>query len=329
MKKRIYIYESGTLARQDNSLVFIREKDKYKFYLPIYQIELISIYGHCVFNKDLVQILFENNISILMFTFNGRYLGCFSPKRNCLGDILIKQVTIVTDFERKNIYAKEIINSSICNMLSVLKYYNKKGRNLDEYINNIQLLQNKFIDQDLKNFSLIYEAKIKMIYYSSFNEIIKNNYFCFKRRTTNPPEDPINALMSYGYAVLYGILENDIHLSNLNISLPFIHGVTRNPGGLQYDIADIFKPVIIDRLIFRMINKRQIDSSYFIYNKDSILLSKQGTRLFLEEFENQLSTTISVNNKKISYRSLLKKEVYKIELSIKNDKKYIGYKMKW
>ena len=93
---------------------------------------------------------------------------------------------------------------------------------------------------------MLWRKNAKQIYYKSFNQIIKNNDFKFNKRTVNPPLDYINAIMSYGYAILYGIIENDIYKSNLSISLPFIHGLTRNPDGLQYDIADIFKPVVID-----------------------------------------------------------------------------------
>ena len=52
MKKRIYIYESGTLQRQDNTIVFIKNNGV-KVYLPINQIEMVLVFGHLSFNKDL------------------------------------------------------------------------------------------------------------------------------------------------------------------------------------------------------------------------------------------------------------------------------------
>ena len=212
-------------------------------------------------------------------------------------------------------------------MIAVIKYYNKKGIIFNEEIEKMTYLLNKLISAE-DNF-LIYEARIKKVYYSCFKMIIKNKDFLFEKRTVFPPKDEVNALLSYGYALLYSIIENDIHQSNLNISLPFIHGVSRHSGGLQYDIADIFKPVLVDRLIFRLINKHQITKDYFLKNMDYVLLNKSGVTLFIEEFELLLQNIIVNNGKKISYRSIIKREVFKIEKSVKNGDNYHGFLMMW
>ncbi|MDO4466865.1 MAG: CRISPR-associated endonuclease Cas1 [Bacillota bacterium] len=76
--------------------------------------------------------------------------------------------------------------------------------------------------------------------------------------TKNPPENEVNAMMSYGYALLYGILLSILDRSSLFPQISFIHSLSKNCDSLQYDLADIFKPVLVDRLIFRMIRKKQI-----------------------------------------------------------------------
>ncbi len=327
MKKRIYLIESGKLERLDNSLVFINNKG-YKTYLPIYQIESINIYGHCSFNKEVIQLLFLHQISLLIFSFSGKYLGSYRANHNQLGSCLINQVLCNTNQKLKNEYVKEIILTAITNMMSVLKYYNKKRLPLEDKIDKLQNIKEELINKE-ENF-LISEALAKQVYYSAFNIIIKNKDFNFIKRTTHPSTDLINALMSFGYAVLYGIIENDIYQSNLVISLPFIHGITRNSTGLQYDIADIFKPILIDRLIFRLINKRQITKEHFIIKENETLLNKEGIKILLEEIEKNLQSVISVtNNKKMSYRSIIKQEAQKLEKSIKENKKYNGFLMRW
>lgn len=238
----------------------------------------------------------------------------------------MQQVKLL-DSNEKEIFIKEIIETSIRNMLSLIKDYNKKGIDLSVEIIKINSCLNELIIAK-GNFTL-YEAKAKKIYYSCFNKIIKNKDFTFEKRDVYPPKDKINALMSYGYALLYSIIENDIHQSNLCISLPFIHGVSRHSGGLQYDIADIFKPVIVDRLIFRLINKHQINSEYFQETNKGVLLNKNGIKVFIEEFESLLQKVIIHNGKKLSYRSIIKREIFKIEKAIKDNKKYCGFLMRW
>ena len=316
MKKRIYLFESGTLKREDNNIVFIFSKGNNKIYLPIHQLECIYIYGHCNLNKEILSLLSEYKIIIFFYTFTGNYIGTFHGKYNQIGAILINQVCCITNEQNKNIYALEIIYASMKNMIAILKYYNKKGTQLLSHIESIENILKIIYDEPYK--MLIYEARAKQIYYSAFNLIIKNKDFYFDKRSTNPPLDPINAIMSYGYSILYGLIENDIYKSNLNISLPFIHGTSKRNTGLQYDIADIFKPVIIDRLIFRLINKKQLSISHFDIMDNKVLLNKIGAKLFIMELEQTLESIITLsNNKKISYRSIIKREIHNIENSIK------------
>lgn len=132
MKKRIYLYESGKLQRQDNSLVYLVGKNKN--YIPIIQIETIFIFGHCEMNKEVLNLLAEYKIVIIFFSFTGRYIGSFIPKQKQIGNIIIKQVLIICNYDLKWNYMKEIIIASIKNMSSILKYYNKKGHDLNEEI---------------------------------------------------------------------------------------------------------------------------------------------------------------------------------------------------
>ncbi len=329
MKKSIYLFASGTLQRQDNSLVYITKNNKN--YLPIYQIETIYIFGSCTLNKTVIQILNEYNITICFFSYYGNYIGCYLPRQKQIGKITLAQILLFQDVNQVFNYQKEIILTSIHNMLSVIKYYQKKR---SAHFSQIKLLESlaeevKNLDYSNQTKLLILEARSKQIYYSSFNLIINNHDFDFEKRTTYPPKDYINAIMSYGYAILYGVVETSLYCSHLLPHLGFIHGQSQNENSLKYDLADIFKPILVDRLIFRLINKKQLTKEYFISKNDGIYLSKEGCILFIENWNELLKATITINNKKLSYRSIIKKEVYKIERSIIGKEKYKGYRMEW
>ncbi|MGI6729567.1 MAG: CRISPR-associated endonuclease Cas1 [Bacilli bacterium] len=330
MKRRFYLYKNGSLLRQDNSLVLVSKTEK--VYIPIEQIDIIFIFGHITLNKNAISLLNEYDIVVQFFSYYGNYLGGYYPNYPIKGDDLIRHVSVVQEKQHRDRIAKEIIVSSIHNMLSVLKYYNKKGKHLKDNIELIKSLKDEITcdEFDISKL-LIYEARTKQIYYSSFNDIIKNQDFTFKIRTTNPPLDRVNAMLSYGYAILYGIIRSVLYRSRLQISLPFIHGTSRDPEGLQYDIADVFKPVIIDRLIFRMLNKNQLNESHFDEHNGGVYLNKLGSSMFLEELEILLKSTVSQssNNRVLSYRSIISKEVHKITNDVHMKENYKGFRMKW
>lgn len=329
MKKRIYLFKSGELRCQDTSLVYISKEDKK--YIPIIQVEIIFVFGNCTLNKSVLKLMSEYNIKIYFFTYNGNYLGSYVPKKNYIGKMLLSQIELFNDKERLVTYQKEIIYSSIHNMVAVLKYYKKKRHANIFQIQELENLKDKIKNIELNSVNnlLIIEARSKQIYYSAFNQILLNKEFVFIKRSTFPPKDEINAVMSYGYAILYGLVETAIYTSNLFPQIGMIHGTSKPNNSLKYDIADIFKPVIIDRLIFRMINKKQLTKDSFEKKEDGVYLTKDGASIFINELEILLQSTIMVTNRKLSYRSIISREVYNIEKSITKKLKYKGYRMDW
>lgn len=332
MKTRFYLYKNGELKRQDNSLVVIHSKN-HKSYIPILQVDLINVFSNVSLNKSTLALLNDNAVIINFFSYYGKYLGSFLPKNPKYGKTLVHHFEHYNSLEKRFYIAKEMTYSSCLNGLSVLKYYNKKYSILKKEIVRIENIMDKIRNLNYTDSNLlsIYEANVKRVYYSCFDTIIRNKNFTFISRSKNPPLNPVNAMMSYGYSILYSIIESIIYRSSLEISLPFVHSANRRRGGLQFDIADIFKPIIMDRTIFRLVNKNQIQLDYFEKYKDGTYLNKTGVKFFIDQIETFLQSTLTIYGlkNKLSYNQLLSREVHKLSNHIKNIEKYTGFKMKW
>lgn len=149
----------------------------------------------------------------------------------------------------------------------------------------------------------------------------------FVERSMFPPKNEVNAMMSYGYAILYGKLESIILRSRLNIDLPFVHGHSKSQTGLHHDIADIFKPIFVDRLIFRLINKGMIDKNDFEYHVDYVYLGTKGMKKWINYFEQYMKETVRVGNKSYNKYQLLSREVNRISNHVFKGDVYQGYYM--
>lgn len=177
---------------------------------------------------------------------------------------------------------------------------------------------------------LLLEARIKKCYYSAFDTIIKNKDFIFYNREYNLPSNEVNALLSYGYAILYATILSDIDKSPLLPQISYIHSLSKQSNSLQFDIADILKPIIVERLVFRLINKNQIKLCHFDYKNEACYLNKEGVKIFLKEYELLMSKSIKIGNKYYSYRNIITREVYKLSDFIKGKSdKYKPYVMEW
>ncbi len=126
MKKTFYLYKSGTLKRQDSSLVL--EKNENIDYIPIEQLDMIICFSEINLNKRVLSLLNKYQVGILFFNFYGNYIGRYIPKEYKDGKVLVQQVHAYENPEMRLYIAKSIVLASIKNMLAVVKYYRKKER---------------------------------------------------------------------------------------------------------------------------------------------------------------------------------------------------------
>lgn len=298
-------------------------------YIPIESIDSIYSYGTLHFNTRLLSFLYYNNIPLHNFSYSGEYLGSFFPPRNASGSILINQTEVYSEYETRLKYAQEIISASIHNMTAVLKYYNRRNKPVDEFVNYLSEL-NEFVSSteaidELRGI----EGNAKKTYYSAWKDIFSFPVD-FTQRVKRPPNNLINSLISYGNMIVYATCLNQIYQTRLTPEIGFVHEPGDNKFALAYDIADIFKPIITDRAIFHAINKNIINQEDAFIKNGRCILTKQCKQKYVEIIENKLQTKLRLQNKdrSLTLVRIIKEECYNIVKSITNSEPYIAYRTK-
>ncbi len=150
------------------------------------------------------------------------------------------------------------------------------------------------------------EGKMRERYYQSWRHILADGW-AFERRVRRPPDNEINALISFGNSVLYTVCLSEIYRTQLTPTVSYLHEPGARRFSLALDISEIFKPLLVDRAIFRLINTGQMKPSHFDRGLDSCVLTDAGKRLFLGALEERLGTTIRHRRlgRHVSYRHLM------------------------
>jgi CRISPR-associated protein Cas1 len=322
MKTSYYIFDNGQLIRQDDSLVFINGNTKQ--YIPIKQIDEINLFGNVDITKPAILLILSELKIINLFNYFGDYKGIICSNSNIVGVDLIKNVDFIKNQDKVNFLGKEILKSSISNMKNVLDTYKRSGRIFNDSYNKI--LKVKIKENASINKILMIEAAVKKNYYNCFNSITNSDDFIFTIRTIMPPKDNINALMSFGYTLLYSKVKSIFHQSRISPALAIIHGLTKDSDSFAYDVADIFKPIIIDRLIFRLINSKSLTKENFEPLNNGVYLNDSGRRIFILGFEGVLKTVIKYKSRKLSFLKIIEQEVLNISNTILENKPYVGFK---
>lgn len=324
MKEPIFITSEGILFREANTLYFMNEENGKKP-LPIENISDIYCYGKVSMKSGGEYLLLEHGIPVHFFNKYGYYMGSLYPRIELnSGLLLVRQAEYYLDRNKRAEIAIEMVNGIKHNILQTLKYYKKKKKDVDPYI---KAIEKENPTGDIATV-MSAEGRIWAEYYRSFNEIL--NYFEMSNREIRPPTNEMNSLISFGNSLLYSTTLSEIYNTYLHPSISFLHEPSERRFSLALDIADIFKPIIVERVIFTLINNKIISEKHFEKNI-GVFLNSQGKKLFIQEYIDKLNTTLYHPDLKrnVSYRYLIRLECYKLIKHFLEDKKYNSLKMWW
>lgn len=323
-----YIVNDGILTKKDFTLLFANEEKKQ--YIPLETTESINIYSNVEITPNFLESINQKDLNLNIFNRYGVYIGSFyaANQKNCM-KCLIKQVEIYQNGKRIE-YAKKIDIASLHNIRSNLRYYMKHypseilENGIKELSNGICMMKSA---NDIKDILLI-EARCRQKYYECFNQMIFNEEFHINGRNRRPPKDELNAMISFGNVYLYQKIAQMIRKTSMDIRISFVHSAMKRYENLNLDIADIFKPLIVDRVICTLINKKMIVKNKHFQREEQggVFLNQIGKQIMLQELECKLKKIITIKDISYTYERLIYREIKKIENSLLTGDTYKAFK---
>ena len=324
-----YIASMGELSRKDDSLCFRNEKKH--VYIPIENVKEIYCLNEVSINSKLLDFLAKKNIIIHFFNYYGGYSGSFYPKNQYMsGKLLLKQVEKFNT-SRINI-AKAIVKGIGVNIYEVLyHYYKHDKKEVKEVLDWIRLkfylnLEKAETVQEI----MAFEGELWLKFYSTFKYFLPED-FIMNKRVKRPPDNPINALISFGNTLLYTKTISAIYRTHLDQRISFLHEPSEGRFSLSLDISEVFKPVIVYKTIFDLVNNKKLKvEKHFDKNLNYCLLNEEGRKIFLTAFQERMENVINHTKlkRKVSYQSMLKIDCYKLIKYITENKEFIPYSLK-
>lgn len=324
-----YITSMGELTRKDNSLCF--RKDNKNVYIPIENTKEIYCMSEVSINTKLLDFIGKNNIVMHFFNYYEGYSGTFYPREHySSGKLLVKQVEAYNN--SRMIIAKAFVSGIATNIYEVLYHYYKHSKketkitldwikkempiNLEKASNIKELLQ--------------VEGELWQRFYGEFKHILPED-FIMNKRVKRPPDNPINALISFGNTLLYGKTVTAIYNTHLNQTISFLHEPSERRFSLSLDISEVFKPILVFKTIFDLVNNRRLQvEKHFDKNLNYCLLNEEGRKIFITAFEERMESVFqhSKLKRKVSYKTAIKLDCYKLIKFILEGKEFEPFSLK-
>jgi len=329
----LYLTKAGRLRRNDNTLSFEmlnlpeeklldeNESEELSYFnpeqkhaLPIETIDAIYVFGEMTFNSKLVNFLGQKKIPVHFFNYFGHHCNSLLPHAEQLsGELVIRQAAAYTDPPRRLAICRALLDATFHNIRSVVQYYQRHKNNLDTEIAAIAKLQESLTSCTSPEEMMGVEGNVRSVYYSAWTKWLGATADRFKR-VYRPPDNPLNAMISFLNSLLYTTSVSEMYRTALYPGISYLHTPQTRRFSLALDLTEPFKPLIVDRLIFRLFDRKEISDCDFRPHTNGVLLTDDARRRVLAAWDEQLKTTVDYPplKRSVSYRRLLRLDCYKL-----------------
>jgi CRISPR-associated protein Cas1 len=282
-------------------------------------------------NTKFLDFISKAGITIHFFNYHGNYSGSYYPKEALIsGDLTIKQS--LAHIENRIVIAKAIVQGIADNIHELLYHYYRHGKKeLKPLLDWLKKDVREFLEKEVHIKQVLFiEGQIWSRFYDSFKYFLPED-FLLNKRVKRPPDNPINALISFGNTLLYTKTISALYQTHLNQTISFLHTPREARFSLSLDISEAFKPLVVYKTIFELVNRKKLQvSKHFEKKLNYALLNEEGKKIFIKSFEDRLSQKYlhPKLKRKVSYAHTLKLEGYKLVKMILENKEFVAFSIK-
>lgn len=185
-------------------------------------------------------------------------------------------------------------------------------KQMREWYNKLRQ-QNNPDEQDIR----LAEAHIGRIYWATL-ALLMQRYSPFDKRTRRPAQDPFNAMINYGYGMLYGITETAVLTAGLDPMTGILHREEYNRPAFVYDAIEPFRPWV-DRLVIQLAMADKLKADCFEKKEDGMWLSKQGKQLLIPQWNEMMRKRVRFNGHMLTHNDQILKLMQELASQLLND----------
>ncbi len=318
----IYLIEQGTNIYKDYQRFIIHVSEKPKVEVPIREVQQIMVFGNIQLSTPVIQACLQEEIAVLFLSQSGQYHGhLWSAESRHLENELVQVAKRDDAYFQFNV-SKAIVYGKLMNSKQLLLRLNRK-RKLREVEKAIV-----GISQDIEALELIdnldtlrgYEGIGAARYFPAFGKLITNSNFEFSLRNRQPPTDPVNSLLSFGYTLLFNNVLSLIIAEGLSPYLGNFHYGEKQKHYLAFDLMEEMRAVIVDSLVLNIVNHSlfKVEDFDIVPSTGGVYLNQAGRRLFIKQFEMRMNEEVSHPDlqSKVTYRHAIQLQVRRYKRSL-------------
>lgn len=304
----IYITQDDAFIGKTDERIHVKADKQQLLDVPFIKVDGLVILGRANFSPALVNELLTRKIPLSFLTATGKYLGRLEPELTKNIFIRKAQWSITNNSEQAIHIVTGFIRGKLKNYRNLIQLRNRQlpHNKLEDAIIKIQNIIDSLESKNNINSLRGLEGAGSAIYFSCFNNLIKNNNFIFKTRNRRPPTDPVNSLLSLTYALLRHDVQSAVNIVGFDPYLGYLHVPHYGRPALALDLMEEFRPLVADAVVLSAINNKKLTPNDFITEplSNAVSLTKESLKIFLRLYEEKKQSKFKhpVLNKQCTYQ---------------------------
>ncbi len=306
----LYLTEQGAVVTKTGERLLVRKDGKLLEDLPALHIDQIVVFGNAGFTTPAVGYILENGIDVAYLSQHGRYRGRLQSTWTKDASLRYQQYRCALDTTFCLRLAQAIVTGKVRNAVAFCRRQRRLTREGKQHLMAIEALLPKIPTAATLEQLMGYEGAAAALYYRVLRSFLKTD-LGFQRRQAHPPTDPVNALLSLGYTLLYNHLYAAINIVGLDPYQGFFHQRKHGHAALASDLVEEWRALIVDSIVLTVINRREIRQDDFQRTDRGLSLNKPALTRFVKRYDARVSETVFVPaiQGKTSYRRAFELQV--------------------
>ena len=285
----IYITQDDAFIGKTDERLQVKAQRQTILDVPLIKVDGVVVLGRANISPAAIVELLERNIPLSFLTGTGRYLGRLEPELTKNIFVRSAQWQAAGESEQALHVVRGFIRGKLKNYRNALLRREREASELDLQAATTRIEQAiASLDKTTTVDSLRgFEGAGSAAYFGVFNQLIRAEDFEFEARRRRPPTDPVNALLSFGYALLRHDVQGAVNIVGFDPYLGYLHVQRYGRPSLALDLMEEFRPLVVDAMVLSAINRRSLAISDFTSEplSGAVSLSDEGRRTFLRLYE--------------------------------------------
>ena len=327
----LYITEQGAVLRKTGDRLIVQKEEEILLDVPCNKVESVLIFGNVQFTTQAVHELFEHGIEMALLTRTGRLVGQITSPATKNIELRLEQFKQYWDEIFRLDLSRIIVTGKITNSMNMMRAfsYNHPEINLTPEMNRMHSSMEAVKGAKDINRLMGVEGSASRAYFSGFGKMILSE-FTFEGRRKRPATDPVNALLSFGYTLVFNEISSLLDGLGFDPYLGYFHSVEYGRASLASDIIEEFR-ASVDRFTLFLVNNRVLKKEDFYKNPkgEGLYLTREAMKRYFSHYETYLNREFvhPDTGEKTTLRKCFRLQAEKLAAFIKGGNRYAPFNL--